>query len=186
MGAGQPETSLKVPRTRSHYQNHVPGRPRRVAEPLTVTEGLLGLGPRGSSRDGPLAPSRGYLLGPPHSEQRPPAPGFSAAQGRTPSRALPPRRPRTVPAAAPRSSSLHDVTPAHLLVTSAPTVARGGRLGEQKAANLRVSTLVTRLPRNSWFWKNRQTCGGRGAAQRRGAPTPLRSCSRGAGWAPRQ
>lgn len=46
-GAGRPETPLKVPRTRSHYQNHVPGRPRRVAEPLTVTEGLLGLGPRG-------------------------------------------------------------------------------------------------------------------------------------------
>ena len=39
--------------------------------------------------------------------------------------------------------------PARLLVTSAPTVARGGRLGEQKAANLRASTLVTRLPRNS-------------------------------------
>lgn len=33
-----------------------------------------------------------------------------------------------------------------LLVTSAPTVARGGRLGEQKAANLRASTLVVRLP----------------------------------------
>lgn len=120
----------------------------------------------------PLAPSRGYLLGPPHSEQRPPAPGFSAAQGRTPSRALPPRRPRTVPAAAPRSSSLHDVTPAHLLVTSAPTVARGGRLGEQKAANLRVSTLVTRLPRNSWFWKNRQTCGGAGSSSAPGSPHP--------------
>lgn len=44
-------------------------------------------------------------------------------------------------------------------MTSAPTTARGGRLGEQKAANLRVSTLVTRVPRNSWCWKNRQTCG---------------------------
>lgn len=49
-GAGRPETPLKVPRTRSHYQNHVPGRPRRVAEPLTVTEGLLGLGPRGRGK----------------------------------------------------------------------------------------------------------------------------------------
>lgn len=37
----------------------------------------------------------------------------------------------------------------HLLRTSVPTTARGGRLGEQKAANLRESTLVTRLPRNS-------------------------------------
>lgn len=47
--------------------------------------------------------------------------------------------------------------PADSLMTSVPTTASGGRFGEQKAANLRASTLVTRLPRNSWFWKKRPT-----------------------------
>lgn len=60
--------------------------------------------------------------------------------------------------------------PRSLLITSAPTTASGGRFGEQKAANLRVSTLVTRVPRNSWFWKNRQTWGA--GRRRREAPRP--------------
>lgn len=59
-----------------------------------------------------------------------------------------------------------------LLVTSIPTVARGGRLGEQKAANLLASTLVVRLPRKSWFWKNRQTCGGQGFSSELAPPNP--------------